>query len=252
VAANLRLRDILETDGRFAVVGLPCHIHGLRMAQARIPKLRKKVAVSIALFCGLNMRPQATRFALQRRQVPVDEVVELRYRGEGWPGYLQARTEDGQVYREHMFSYFDKPFSAYEMYRCSLCSDALGELADISCGDAWLPEYKAKDDKGTSVVIVRDKRGEDLLTSVGGAAINLAPLPAESAIQSQKNAMLWKKDWLQAKISLARLAGRQTPSYEQDLPRARPKDYAGASGRIAARFLYRQWHKIRGFDHLPH
>ncbi len=182
VAANLRLRDILEAEGRFAVVGLPCHIHGLRMAQARMPKLRKKVAVSIALFCGLNMRPLATRFALQRRQVPIDEVVELRYRGEGWPGYLQARTKDGHVHREHLFSYFDGQFSAYEMYRCALCSDAFGELADISCGDAWLPEYRAKDDKGTSVVIVRDSRGEDLLASAGQPALDLAPAaPGDSS-----------------------------------------------------------------------
>jgi coenzyme F420 hydrogenase subunit beta len=252
VAANLRLREILEADGRFAVVGLPCHIHGLRMAQARMPKLRQKVAVGIALFCGLNMRPLGTTFALQRRQVPIDQVVALRYRGEGWPGYFQAQKKDGQVYREQLFSYFDDQFSAYEMYRCSLCSDAFGELADLSCGDAWLPEYRANDDKGTSVVIVRDTRGEDLLASVGQAALDLAPVTAGTVARSQKNALLWKKDWLQAKISLARLAGRQTPTYEQDLPRASVGAYMGASGRIATRFFYRQWHRVRGFDRSPH
>ena len=35
--ANLRLREVLDRDGRVAVVGLPCHIHGLRLANAVNP-----------------------------------------------------------------------------------------------------------------------------------------------------------------------------------------------------------------------
>jgi coenzyme F420 hydrogenase subunit beta len=247
VAANLELREILDSDGKFAVVGLPCHIHGLRMAQTRIPKLREKVAICIALFCGLNMSPLGTRVALQRRHLVVDEVEELRYRGQGWPGDLQVRLRDGQTYSEPLFSYFGTAFSAYEMYRCTLCSDAFGELADISCGDAWLPEYRANDDQGTSVVIVRDTRGRDLLASVGQAALDLAQLAVDQTAQSQRNALLWKKEWLQAKTSLARLAGRQTPTYEQDLPSPRVRDYAASGAQIARRFLHRRWHQFRGY-----
>jgi coenzyme F420 hydrogenase subunit beta len=250
VPANLRLRDILDADGRYAVAGLPCHIHGLRMAQARIPRLRERVAICISLFCGLNMRPIGTRVALGRRGLPADEVTDLRYRGDGWPGALQVRFRDGRAfreYREHLYSYFDSSFSAYEMPRCDLCSDAFGELADVSCGDAWLPEYTATDDRGTSVVIVRDTRGQDLLASLD-QALDLAPLDAERAIASQENAITWKKERLRAKATLARLAGRQTPKYEQDLPAPGPEDYAAAAGQIVTRFLQRRWHHIRGFD----
>lgn len=246
VAANVRLREILDADGRFAVVGLPCHIHGLRMAQARIPKLRTKVVVCISLFCGLNMSPLGTRVALDRRQVPVDQVTELRYRGEGWPGALQVQLRDAQTYREDLYSYFDRSFSAYEMYRCTLCSDAFGELADISCGDAWLPEYMANDEQGTSVVIVRDTRGEALLTSLS-QAVELAPLEAERAAASQKSALTSKKDRLRAKASLARVAGRETPTYEQDLPAPRLMDYVGSSAQMVTRILSRHWYRLRGF-----
>ncbi|MGD8518299.1 MAG: Coenzyme F420 hydrogenase/dehydrogenase, beta subunit C-terminal domain [Anaerolineae bacterium] len=245
VAANMRLRQILDSEGRFAVVGLPCHMHGLRMAQARIPKLRKKVAVCISLFCGLNMSPLGTRVALNRRQVPIDEVTELRYRGEGWPGALQVQLRDGQTYREHLYSYFDESFSAYEMYRCTQCSDAFGELADISCGDAWLPEYTANDDRGTSVVIVRDTRGQNLLAS-SSPALELAPLDADRAAASQRSALTSKKDWLRAKVALARLAGKETPTYQQDLPAPTWKGYVASGGQIVTRFLNRQWCRMRG------
>jgi coenzyme F420 hydrogenase subunit beta len=248
VPANLRLREILDTGGRFAFVGLPCHIHGLRLAQTRIPRLREKIAVCISLFCGLNMSPLGTRVALRRRQLALNEVKELRYRGNGWPGDLQVRLQGGQTYREHLYSYFGASFSAYEMARCDLCSDAFGELADLSCGDAWLPEYVENDDQGTSVVLVRSKRGEEILAAVGGAVLDLGPLPLDKAVQSQKPALLWKKDRLQAKASLARLAGRQPPTYVQDLPAPRWNDYVAAGGQIVARSLHRQWHRIRGFD----
>jgi coenzyme F420 hydrogenase subunit beta len=247
VPANLRLREILDAEGEYAVVGLPCHIHALRMAQARIPRLRDRVAVCISLFCGLNMSPLGTRVALGRRRLPADEVTDLRYRGDGWPGALHVQFRDGRTFREHLYSYFDSSFSAYEMRRCDLCSDVFGELADVSCGDAWLPEYTAIDDRGTSVVIVRDTRGQELLASLC-QPLELASLDAERVIASQENAITWKKDRFRAKATIARLTGRQTPTYEQDLPAPGPKDYSAAAEQLAIRFLQRRWHRIRGFD----
>ena len=34
VPANIALKEILKEDGKFAVVGLPCHVHGIRKAEA--------------------------------------------------------------------------------------------------------------------------------------------------------------------------------------------------------------------------
>jgi coenzyme F420 hydrogenase subunit beta len=136
------------------------------------------------------------------------------------------------------------------MYRCTLCSDAFGELADISCGDAWLPEYTAVDERGTSVVIVRDTQGQDALDSLG-PALDLAPLDAERAAASQRTALTSKKDWLRAKASIARFFGRETPIYRQNLPAPRWKDYVASGGQMVTRFLNRQWYRIQGFHRRP-
>jgi len=47
-------------------------------------------------------------------------------------------------------------------FRCHLCPDGLGELADISCGDAW-HLYDGDDNAGVSLILVRSDRGKDLL-----------------------------------------------------------------------------------------
>jgi coenzyme F420 hydrogenase subunit beta len=248
VAANLSLSEVLSTEGEFAVVGLPCHIQGLRKAQERIPRLKRRVAICISIFCGLNMSPLGTRVALRRKKIAIDQVVELKYRGAGWPGYLQVWQKDGVRHTEPYFEYFHPHFSCYEMHRCYLCSDALGELSDLSCGDAWLPEYKASDDQGTSILIVRSEAGRAFMASVAAEALSLQPLSAEKAAQSQWKAIMWKKEWLGAKKVYSKLAGQATPHYEQELPKSRPRDYSGAGWQIASRYLYRLWHRVCGLQ----
>ena len=50
VPANIAFEEILEHDGKYAVVGLPCHIHGLRKAQELNKKLRERIVFSFAFF----------------------------------------------------------------------------------------------------------------------------------------------------------------------------------------------------------
>src|SRR5690606_21486056 len=45
---------------------------------------------------------------------------------------------------------------------CDFCTDVLTELADISLGDAWLPEYRL-DGLGNSVIISRSKLADELI-----------------------------------------------------------------------------------------
>jgi coenzyme F420 hydrogenase subunit beta len=248
VAANLRLRDVLSSDGKFALVGLPCHIHGLRKAQTRNRKLREKVAFCISIFCGLNMSPAGTRVMLNRRGVPIENVTQIKYRGTGWPGRLQVEMLDGQTLSEPYLDYFDNHFMCYELHRCNLCCDSFGELADISCGDAWLPEYKSSDDRGTSVVVVRSERGSDLLSLVGSEVLALERLSIDKAVQTQRLALVWKKEWLRAKAALVKLSGREVPTYEHDLPPARLSGYLGWNYTIFSRYLHRLWHRLSHFN----
>src|SRR4030043_382689 len=50
VAANVVLKAILSEKGRVAVVGLPCHINGIRKAESALPELKKKIVLHVGLF----------------------------------------------------------------------------------------------------------------------------------------------------------------------------------------------------------
>jgi len=245
VAANLRLRDVLAAKGRYALVGLPCHIEGLRKAQTLNRKLMEKVPICISIFCGLNLSPTGTKMVLRRYGIVETDVQQIRYRGAGWPGKLQVELQNGQTKTAPYLEYFDNNFMCYEMHRCNLCTDSFGELADISCGDAWLPEYKGSDDQGTSVVVVRSERGRDFLESNSPGVLALEPLSVDKAEQSQRLALIWKKDWMNAKLALNKLTGKEVPVYENDLPSIRLVDHLGWIRTSLVRFTHRLWHRIK-------
>ena len=194
------------------------------------------------------MSPTGTRVMLRRQGISKENVAQIKYRGAGWPGSLKVELRDGQTYNEPYLDYFDNHFMCYEMHRCNLCCDSFGELADISCGDAWLPEYKGSDDKGTSVVVVRSERGREFLSSVGPGVLALDPLSIDKAVQSQRLALVWKKDWLCAKASLGKLTGREVPTYKHNLPPARLSGYLGWTRTSISRYMRRLWHRLKDLN----
>ena len=170
VPVNVALKEILKADAgqRFAVVGLPCHIQGIRKAERVIKKLSGRVPLQFALVCSHSDSFNETAFLLRRYHVRKEDVTEISYRGHGWPGFLSIRTRDGaetavpfhEYIRAHAGFFFTPR-------RCTLCCDMSGRLADISFMDAWLPEVLAKDNVGTSIIVSRTDRGQALCRSAG-------------------------------------------------------------------------------------
>ena len=58
--------------------------------------------------------------------------------------------------------YWEGLSSFFLTYRCTLCDDGFNKFADVSCGDAWLPEYRM-DKLGTSIIITRNEIGEQFI-----------------------------------------------------------------------------------------
>ena len=52
IEMSAAIREVLETPGRYAIVGLPCFIKAVRLAQRSSAKLRERIVVTIGLVCG--------------------------------------------------------------------------------------------------------------------------------------------------------------------------------------------------------
>jgi len=218
------LGSALGEPGKFAVVGLPCHVHGIRKAQLLNSELRER-ALLVGLFCGHGNGFAMTEHVLAKLGIDKADVKQLDYRVKGWPGFMRIELASGEVCLVPYLEWFRREFSPT---RCTLCSDGTAELADISCGDAWLPEYKGES-QGVSIVITRTVEGEALVQrSIVEGIVKLEVVAIEKAYESQRAMLHRKKSQVKAHMALLRLLGRATPEYSQQLLQPSFGDYIAA------------------------
>lgn len=210
VAVNTTLRHILEAPGRYALVGLPCHIQGLRLERRRSRRLRERVTLALGIFCGLTCEPRATAVAARQAGLDPAELRHVSYRGPGWPGGMRLETRWGALRRRDYPDYLSRHMAALTPPRCRICPDALAELADVSVGDAWLDRFAGSD--GVSDVIVRTPAGERLLAAAAGY-LSLQPAGPEEMIVSQSETHRVKRDVCRGRLWLRSLARLPLPSY---------------------------------------
>ncbi len=153
----------LEEGRPFAVVGKPCDIAALRAYAKRDPRVDQLVTVMIAFMCGGIPSARGVKRLVERMGADPGEVVEFRFRGDGWPGRAKAVTRTGS---EHSLSYDESwggVLSKHLQTRCKICADGTGMSADIVCADAWYGDasgYPRFDEAaGRSLVLGRTPKG---------------------------------------------------------------------------------------------
>ena len=168
VPMNLALRYI--NNGKFAFVGLPCHVKGLRLRQSIDPKMRESVTLAIGLFCNHTPRLQATDYLLYNLGVNRKDVARIQYRGKGWPGTMRVTLRNGRVVQ--LADAWDTGFGKHFIpHACLDCEDVFSDYADISVGDPWLKEYE-HDKLGTSFVIARHPSAIHLIEKCTGLSVH--------------------------------------------------------------------------------
>ena len=217
VPANVALKEILNSkEGeKFAVVGLPCHIQGIRKAEIVNKKLREKIILHFGIFCSHTDNFKGTEFLLHKLDIKKEEVMQINYRGEGWPGEVKIKLKSGSKKIVKLASPLWVSFHDSGLFsptRCLLCNDLTAELSDLSFGDAWLPEITRKEHEGKSIVISITKQGEELLNAANSDRyIELSQIEPEKVIQSQRTFLHFKKINLKERVKLRSLFGKKSP-----------------------------------------
>jgi len=227
VPVNTKIREVLTRNERFAIVGLPCHIQGLRKAETINRKLRERMVLHMGLFCLHTVSFLGTEFLLQRMNVKNEDVVKLDYRGSGWPGGMTVELRNGRKRFLPYFSYWNPLFGPFFFtpIRCLLCSDGTNELSDISFGDAWLPELM-NSNAGESLIITRSEIGEQILReAMLKKMVKIVRVSDNKVIQAQKKMLIYKKKKLMARISALKTLGKQVPVINPKLLKSAPIDY---------------------------
>lgn len=231
VPANVALGAIRQTPGKYAVVGLSCHMEGIRKAAEFDDALRERIVLHVGLFCGHSLSFTATEYLLRQYDIAPENVRRIEYRGGGWPGGIRVYTKDEKkIFIPHFEAWklFDVAFTPW---RCLLCRDGSAELADISFGDAWLDEFSG-DPEGISAIVIRTPAGDTAFRSLvkaRGAAVKA--IESERIAASQQY-FVTKNVYPTLYRVCGFMAGMELPRYEVDTGFPGPEDIINAMVRL--------------------
>lgn len=207
------LDEAIAFSGTIAVIGTPCQIAGVRLAQEENPLLKEKIKLTIANFCGGYRDYRETERIFQITKVNKKNINFFSYRGKGQPGYMTVESSKKET--------IDLPYPDYarltgyiKHLRCRLCVDATGELADLSFGDAWNDRF-LKTKKKWSFYIARSTFGEEILKDMLEEGLfKHEEITVDELVKSQRGNLITKKERQHSRFQLYKLVGYKLPSFD--------------------------------------
>jgi len=189
------INEIAGNGEKFALVGIPSLLFEMQLLLKYIPSLRNTIVYTIGLICGHQKSTKYAECIAWECGIAPGNLrhIDFRKKIANEPSNRYAIELQGVIDGEEVtivkkqnelfisdwgHGFFKKKFSDYT-------DDVFNETADVSLGDAWLPDYVG-DSKGNNIVIVRSPYISDMIKEgIRSKRINLDLLEAQDVIDSQ-------------------------------------------------------------------
>jgi coenzyme F420 hydrogenase subunit beta len=229
---NVGYQEIREIPGKYAVVGLPCQIHGFHNAARLDRRLKERVILTVGLFCHAAVEHEPMQIIWEGLGETRKDVTRFISRIGKHLGTPHVELKDGTLrpvyypnatgYRPSSMEIINFMYKLYSPARCLTCYDGSAEFADIAVGDPWLPapnpdiNYR----EGYSFLLARTTRGMATLRSAKRAGvIELQKL--DPAVAKTSNALMTQEKRGRAFriIETHRRQGKAVPRYGFAIPK---------------------------------
>lgn len=232
------LKQIEKQNGNYAITGTPCFIKTLRLLMTKYPVLKERIKYTIGIVCGGMKSANHAKMISWELGIHPNILTRIDFRGKEY-GITAATTKlytvwsknNEKVIKDSLEIYgTDYGMGLFKPKACDFCDDVTSELADISIGDVWLPEYRF-DKKGYSLIIIRDNRLLELFTRYSNQnEISINTLDYNLAIKSQEGGFRHRREGLSYRLQLETKKGNWVPSKrvspgEFSIPRKSQKIY---------------------------
>ncbi len=192
------IREILEVNGAYAVVGLPCHLGGIEKASKILPKLHDRIKVKIGLFCGRSSTRKFLEILVAARGRKMQDLIKVNFRAGNWWNFgYELIFKDGIEFYQLGGTKTGLLRMIWNNYicmprLCAYCHDPLAFESDISAGDAWLPQFMGNKD-GINLVITRSRVGLDIVENASMMGIiNITQVP-DAHVRAAQGGQINKK-----------------------------------------------------------
>ncbi len=179
-----------------------------------------------------------------RRQGWVEEdIAHLRYRGDGCPGPMVMRTHGGEEFAVSYNEMWEDEARWQLMFRCKICPDSVGDLADITVGRRLARRPAGHPRAWASTASSPAPRAAQALVEemIRGNAITITEPLGYDGLELAQGSHMYKKQSLTSRFAAMRDAGLIEPDF-RDLrledaaamltPEERQANYDGTKDRL--------------------
>ena len=214
-APLIDFKALLDRGQSFAFIGKPCDISAIRNYATLDPRVDQLLRYTLNFYCGGVSEFGKTMDYVRNSGLAEEEVAHLRYRGDGCPGQMVIRSHTG---REFAFGYNEmwEDESRWQLqFRCKVCPDSVGDLADISVADVWPGGKPDTDGLGFNGFIARTLRGQRLLSAaIDAGAIKITEDLDYHGLELAQGSHQSRKQALTSRLSAMSDAGLIAPRFQ--------------------------------------
>ncbi len=229
---NSVFSEIRAMPGKYALVGLPCQIHGYLKAAQLDARIKERVVLTIGLFCHAAIEHEAFEVIWETLGDKTKDAKRFISRIGKHPGTPYLELKDGSMYpvyfgnksgyRPTSIEMINILYRLYTPERCLTCFDALAEFADIAVGDPWMapPEDSVDFYKGWSFALARTEKGQKICNELEERQkISTVHVTRKEAMACNK-LMSGEKRWRAFRvIETHRRQGKAIPEYRIESPK---------------------------------
>jgi len=208
------LSQLLDRGRPFAVIAKPCDISAIQNLSRHDPRVDALIRYRLAFACGGASAFSKTRELVESFGLGEAEVSLLRYRGYGNPGRTRVESRDGRAFEVTYNDLWADEGKWRIFFRCKICADAVGEMADIAISDVWPGGGPSGEDAGFNGFIARTERGAALLRrAVEAGALTLQRDMSFRDFDAVQPHQVRKKQAILARLAAMSEAGVPVPEY---------------------------------------
>ena len=213
---------VRKNEGKYALIGIPCFIKSVRLLAREDQLIMNRIKFYIGLVCGhlksdmfaksigwqLGIKPDNLTHIDFRKKIPDNNANDY---GVEVTGVVQDSEQTIDSPTKELFT-TNWGLGYFKYNACEFCDDVLAETADITVGDAWLPEYKS-DYMGTNIITVRHPKLLEVIEEyrVSGQ-LYLDELTPERIYESQAGGFRHRRDGLAYRLYLKDKKGQWRPN----------------------------------------
>lgn len=212
------LKSAIEAHAQIGFIGKPCDIVAIRKIASADRIVNERIKICISFMCAGVPSMTGTHAVLKHLNVENENVVQFRYRGNGWPGHATATTRNGAVRTMTYDESWGRILNKHLQFRCKICVDGTGEFADVTCADAWYgtadgyPDFEER--PGRSLLLARTAAGAALISEAEAANFLHTESLSVTDIERMQPYQASRKRMALSRITALRVFGRAIPTYD--------------------------------------